>query len=507
MPTLLSLFVLAPDDAAPLAGGAAGMKRSDGGPTAPARILVVEDNRIVARDIQRQLRHVGYEVVGTAVSGEEAVRLALATRPDLVLMDISLEGAMDGIDAARVIGASCPVVFLTAYADDETVYRAGQSAPFGYLLKPFDEIQLRTSIEIALRRHEAENRVRRAASQHAATLASLSDALIATDEAGRVTFLNPAAEALTGWVRADAADRALEEVLGAGLAPSDGPTTIVGRDGRRTRIRHCSALVRDEDGGITGSVLILRELPDEDPVVPALSDGGRGRANQDLLVTMADGISQPLMAIVTNAASCLRWLQAGNMNVEEAFRAVERIVTDGHRVGDLVSNIRTFAQAAPPNLADFDLQETILEAIARLRHEPARIAVSWETAFDLRSRWALGDRGQIAGVLHELVVTGLGALGPSARAGTVAFRTCPDASEGVVVGIATFGASRPDFEPIRPPSPIDCPGLGGIGMAICRSTIEAHGGRLWSGPGTADGTSVYFSLPGATARDHGETHA
>src|SRR5262245_39460868 len=105
----------------------------------PPKILVVEDERIVARDIQNRLTQLGYEVAGITRSGEEAVRLADQFRPDLVLMDIRLDGAVDGVAAAQEIRErfQLPVVYLTAYADDDTLRRARVTEPFGYILKPF----------------------------------------------------------------------------------------------------------------------------------------------------------------------------------------------------------------------------------------------------------------------------------------------------------------------------------------------------------------------------------
>jgi CheY-like chemotaxis protein len=113
----------------------------------PARVLVVEDDRVVARDIQHQLTRIGHTVVGVTPLGEDAVRLALESHPDLVLMDIRLEGDLDGVDAAQQIRdrGQVPVVFLTAYADDETLRRARVTDPFGYLLKPFEDSQLRSA--------------------------------------------------------------------------------------------------------------------------------------------------------------------------------------------------------------------------------------------------------------------------------------------------------------------------------------------------------------------------
>jgi len=127
-----------------------------------ARVLVVEDERIVAEDIERSLNKLGYPVLGIVSSGEEAMEKAEELGPDLVLMDIVLKGGMDGVEAAEEIQArlKIPVVYLTAYADDETLERAKVTQPFGYIVKPFEERELYTSIEVALYRHKMEEELR-----------------------------------------------------------------------------------------------------------------------------------------------------------------------------------------------------------------------------------------------------------------------------------------------------------------------------------------------------------
>ena len=181
----------------------------------PAKILIVEDDRVVARDIQQQLGRIGHAVVGITARGEDVLPLALSTQPEMVLMDIRLEGAVDGIDAAQQIREHChiPVVFLTAYADDETVERASITEPFGYILKPFEDSQLRTVIEMALYKHTAERKLRESELRFVTTLSSIGDAVIAADNHALVTFLNPVAEALTGWSQGDAVGRPLADVF------------------------------------------------------------------------------------------------------------------------------------------------------------------------------------------------------------------------------------------------------------------------------------------------------
>src|SRR5262249_14704168 len=152
---------------------------------------------------------------GVTRFGEEAIRLAEERRPDLVLMDIRLKGAMDGVAAAQEIRArfQLPVVYLTAYADDDTLGRARVTEPFGYILKPFQERELQTAIEMALYKHRSERELQESKHRYAVTLNSIGDAVIATDGQGCVTFLNPVAEELTGWRLAEAAGQPLAQVF------------------------------------------------------------------------------------------------------------------------------------------------------------------------------------------------------------------------------------------------------------------------------------------------------
>ena len=129
----------------------------------PCHILVVEDEAVVAMDIEDRLTSMGYRLGGVATSGEQALALAEAKHPDLVLMDIRLQGAMDGIVAAEEMRRRfhVPVIFLTAYSEEATLERAKLAEPYGYVLKPFDDRELKSAIEIALYKHRAEEEIRR----------------------------------------------------------------------------------------------------------------------------------------------------------------------------------------------------------------------------------------------------------------------------------------------------------------------------------------------------------
>jgi CheY-like chemotaxis protein len=127
-------------------------------PVQKTRIMIVEDESLTAMSLKKRLQKQGYEVVAVVPSGEEAVQLADETSPDLVLMDIRLDGAMDGVEAAEHITSlhDIPVIYLTAYADEGTLLRAKITKPYGYILKPFQERELLIAIDMALYKHTME---------------------------------------------------------------------------------------------------------------------------------------------------------------------------------------------------------------------------------------------------------------------------------------------------------------------------------------------------------------
>jgi CheY-like chemotaxis protein len=184
--------------------------------TEPASILVVEDEPVVAKDIQLSLQRMGYKVPATATSGEEAIRKAGEVHPDLILMDIVLKGRMDGVETVRRIQHTqdVPVIYLTAYADDQTLDRAKETSPAGYMLKPYQPNELRTTIELALHRSHHDRHLRENLRWADQTMRCIGDGVVTTDLKGRVTYMNPAAEHLTGWALDAASGLSLTSLLG-----------------------------------------------------------------------------------------------------------------------------------------------------------------------------------------------------------------------------------------------------------------------------------------------------
>jgi len=178
-------------------------------------VLIVEDEGLIALDMKNKLEQAGYSVCGIADCAEEAIASVERFLPSLVMMDIRLRGAKDGIETAAEIRERfhVPVIFVTAHADYATLDRARITEPFGYIVKPFQSINFRAQIEMALWKHQMEQKLRVSERWFSATFESISDALIATDSEGKVTFVNLPAAALTGWERAEALGRPLTEVF------------------------------------------------------------------------------------------------------------------------------------------------------------------------------------------------------------------------------------------------------------------------------------------------------
>lgn len=245
------------------------------------RIMIVEDEGITAKDLQRSLEDIGYSVTSIASSGAEALDNAERDAPDLVLMDISIEGGMDGIEAASEVRSrfDIPVIYVTAYADSETLGRAKVTEPFGYIVKPFKDRELRTTIEVALYKHGMEKEVRESRELLSSTLKSIGDAVISTDQNGFILFMNPLAEFVTGWNQENAMGRPLGEIFNI-LDPESEESashsiirdvlrsgsvklaryTLIARNGERVLIENSASPVKDRDENVIGATMDFRDL-------------------------------------------------------------------------------------------------------------------------------------------------------------------------------------------------------------------------------------------------------
>lgn len=276
---------------------------------ASRKILVVEDESLVGLHIANSLTKMGYTVPAVVASGEEAVKKAEEFRPDLVLMDIVLKGEMDGIEAYRQIRSSfdIPVIYLTAYSDDAILQRAKITEPLGYLLKPFNERELRTAIEVALYKHEMETRLRRMERWLTVTLRSIGEGVIATDMELRITFMNKIAEDLTGWTQEDAIGKKLTEIFNIKNSAKEDTKTIerllqekVLRDGVIINLMEDSILLTKDskEVPVSDSMAPIREDYDHIPgVVIVFRDITEQKKSEELIKNILESVGEGLIVL------------------------------------------------------------------------------------------------------------------------------------------------------------------------------------------------------------------
>jgi PAS domain S-box-containing protein len=244
------------------------------------KILIVEDNAIIARETSERLQRLGYTVTGIASRGSDAIENARTNRPDLILMDINLKGEMDGIEAVGKIAefSDAPVIYLTAYSDDATLQRAMLTKPVAYLIKPFKERELYSNIEMAIFKHKTEKETARSdeTDEIMKAFADLPECVIVTDNEDLILFMNRSASQLTGF--------SAEEVLGTAIStvfkiprgdfgleealkkkPSGFPllqeerfqTVLITRGGTRVRVTTEATAILDIKGNPEGFALLF----------------------------------------------------------------------------------------------------------------------------------------------------------------------------------------------------------------------------------------------------------
>jgi len=242
----------------------------------PARIVIVEDEFIVAADLRQRIQRLGYHVVGVATNGEEAIRKVKETQPDLLLLDIQLGAGIDGVTVARRVleERHLPIVFMTAYSDNETLQRAKLVGPSGYVLKPFEERELRTTLEMALYKHQTDQRLRESEERYRALVEQTGEGIAYLNGEARFEFANAAAEGIFGvegdglagrslgeFTRPDEFSRLLGEVHGRSQEQKNTcPLTIDRYDGGRRDLLVTTTAARDAQGAVVGFFVVFRDM-------------------------------------------------------------------------------------------------------------------------------------------------------------------------------------------------------------------------------------------------------
>jgi PAS domain S-box-containing protein len=218
----------------------------------------------------------------------------------------------------------------------------------------------------------------------------------------------------------------------------------------------------------------------------------------ELAASIAHEINQPLGAIVTNANACLRWLNRSRPDLYEAREAVSRIASDGMRAGDVIRGLRALAKKTGPDLASLDINEALQEVLALTRSERQRHGVVLRTELSADDPPVRGDRVQLQQVMLNLIMNGVEAMSAIAdRPRILTISSEPSEADGVLVTVEDTGAGIDPtiLDRIFDPFYTTKPGGMGMGLPICRSIIEAHGGRFWASARAPHGTAFHFTVP------------
>lgn len=492
-------------------------------------ILVVEDEAIVAANLCRRLEAMGYAVIAAVDSGEAALEHITARRPDLVLVDIMLAGDLDGIALAQQIHDrfALPVVYLTAYADDETVQRAGPTHPYGYILKPFDENSLRVTLDIALHRHRADRAVRERERWLDTILRSIGDAVVTTDAQAAVSFVNPAAAAMTGWTEAAAAGKPVEQVVALRDAHSGQAaphpviqalqtgevvnlahdTLLVTQQGTQVFIEDSAAPIRADHEALLGAVMVFRDATARRKIERLLQEARRFESLSILAGGIAHDFNNLLMGIMGNAELAMHDLAADHgarINIEQALTSTRRAAELTRQLSLYAGRERLHHEVIHINRLIEDLVDSIRSSLA------ANVTLDLALAADLPP--VQGDAALLRQSFWNILMNAVealdqrnGALAISTTTETLARSdldgmvfgaTCePGDYIGVTVhdtghGMDTYTSERM-FEPFYSTRFVG----RGLGLSTVQGVVHGHRGALTVISQVDQGTTFQVWLP------------
>jgi two-component system cell cycle sensor histidine kinase/response regulator CckA len=491
-------------------------------------ILVVEDERVVARDIQRSLVDLGYQVPATAASADQAIRLASERCPDLVLMDIRIKGERDGIDTATILRErfDVPIVYLTAYADEATVERAKLTQPFGYLMKPVKTFELRSAIEIALFKHEMEKQLRDRERWLSTTMRSIGDAIISTDAAGRINYMNPVAEALTGWKADQAHGRMSEDVLrlvreDRGRTPMASPLQIALDECRQLKvdgilvratgperfISDSTTPIVGDSGSVLGAVMVFRDVGEQRRLQRQLEQADRLASVGTMAAGVAHEVNNPLTYILSNISFVLEEVRRriGEPAVPDNgnwMKELEGALADAEegtkRIAKIVTDLKAFTRPSAETAEPADLNEVLDWSLAIAGHEvAARGRVVRRFGEVPRVDASSARLGQ---VFVNLIINAAHSLDPARReTNEIILTSHTDARGCAVAEISDTGCGMTAeimakvFEPFFTTKPH---GEGtGLGLSVSHGIVESLGGTIAFESEPGCGTRARVVLP------------
>lgn len=396
-------------------------------PSTPARIVVVEDERVVALDIKSHLERFGYVVPATYASGEQALENIVADNPDLFLLDIRLQGDLDGVETGQLLQKKygLPFILLTAYADEQTLQRAKITQPFAYIIKPFDERELRTSIVIALYRHKMERELSARQELLDTTLSSITDGVVVTDASERIEFMNRVAEELCGKDGEETKGARFAEVFefspgGSEFWPKGYERyarLLKGRSAEQSAVELLDTPLVDSLGRDTGRVFIIRDISERVEAERALQereDQLRQSQKMEAVGRLSGGIAHDFNNLLTVILGYSKLLLESIEEEEPLTRAdikadVQGIQKAAFRSVALTRQLLAFSRHQVLSPRTISINSIVSEVEKMLRRLVSE-SITMHVTLNAETGTVLVDQGQMEQVLMNLVVNARDAM-------------------------------------------------------------------------------------------------
>jgi two-component system cell cycle sensor histidine kinase/response regulator CckA len=476
------------------------------------KVLVVEDEGLIAHDISNRLEAMGHEVVGTAGTADEA--LEMAAQADIVLMDIRIDGPVDGVEAATRIRERyhLPVVFLTAHSDRPTLDRAKLTGPFGYLVKPIAQASLNTAIEIALYKHHIERKLEEREALLRTTLSSVADAVVVTDDRSRVLMLNAAAENLTGWAQQEAEGKPVLRVLGLidmeSGEPAEDPVPLailkdapmaldrtwqlVSRSGFQMRIEGSTAPVK-ASGIALGTVLTFRDVSarlwEEKQLRQAQKVDAAGR--------MAARVSSEYSGLLANIRTQSETLLRQFGEYSPARQSIEEIQESAAAAEALTRRLTRFGTRQAAEQPEFLSINGMLRRMSKLIESVAGARIEVAIRLSPAAGKVRVDPAQLEQAIMNLVLHACALMSEGGQlvieTGNTDLPRFDTLASYVTLNIAYTG-QEPDLEKLFEPASI---AEDGLALAMVHGIVTEHAGYI-SAQVTASGSRFEVLLPRTT---------
>jgi two-component system cell cycle sensor histidine kinase/response regulator CckA len=495
----------------------------------PARILIVEDEGIIAGHIASRLLKIGYSVAGIAESSEEAIATVRELAPDLILMDIRIKGSMDGIETAAALRETfdIPVVYLTAHTDQQTIDRAKLTGAFGFLTKPIHHTSLATTIEMAIHKHRADRETRHQRAWMATVLGTMADAMIVIDLDREIQYLNRPAEELTGWANADARGRDIAMILPLRdsessaeandvLFPPSSPRTpspmrqglpAGKRSGKWFPVE--GDLAPSIDGGrVVGAVITFRDATRRQ----AQEIERRQQSKMQAVGRLAAGITHDFNNLLFIILGYTEEMLHSSSLSDHDMGALNEIRKAGENAAHITQQLLKFTRRDPVEKVDVNLNDVIRSSEEHFRRLGGN-SVRWQFRLGQDLRVVRADPGQLKQVLMNLVANARDAMpdGGKVTIETVNVNgpggaSAPDSRETFVgLSVSDTGDGMDSktaehmFEPFYTTKER---GSGtGLGLSIVHSIVTDLGGTInvESEPGKGATFTIYIPVAEAAA--------